>query len=282
MKILVTGATGFIGTHVVSILAKQGYNVIATSRNLNKAESYEWFSQIEYIPCDLSSIKKNYFQFFREPEILIHLAWEGLDNYKDLLHFERNLPVHYSFIKNMVCNGLRHVVVAGTCLEYGMQYGCLTEDLNTKPKVPYGLAKDTLRKNLEQLFNIYSVIFQWTRLFYLYGEGQSEKSLLSQLNSAVRKGDEFFNMSGGEQLRDYLPVEKAAQYIRDIALQNKVQGIINCCSGTPVSILRFVKKYLDEKGYSIKLNLGFYPYPDYEPMAFWGDNKKLQRVLSQL
>ena len=282
MKILVTGATGFVGNHVTSILAKQGYDVVATSRNLDKAKTYDWFSQVSYIPCDLSFVKMNYYKFFREPDILIHLAWEGLDNYKDLLHFEKNLPVHYNFIKNMVCNGLRHVVAAGTCLEYGMQCGCLKEDLSPRPKVPYGLAKDTLRKNLDHLFNHYPVIFQWVRLFYLYGEGQNEKSLLSQLNSAIRKGDEFFNMSGGEQLRDYLPVENAAQYIVDIALQDKVQGIINCCSGTPISILKFVKNYLDENGSSIKLNPGFYPYPDYEPMAFWGDNKKLQRVLGQI
>jgi len=115
----------------------------------------------------------------------------------------------------------------------------------------------------------------------MYGEGQSEKSLLSQLETAIKKGEKRFNMSGGEQLRDYLPVEKVAEYIVAIALQDKVKGIINCCSGKPLSVRKLVEKYLEEKGYCIELNLGYYPYPDYEPMEFWGNNTKLQSVLHQ-
>jgi len=197
-----------------------------------------------------------------------------------LLHFEKNVPVHYNFIKNMVQHGLKRVVITGTCLEYGMQYGQLTEDLETKPITPYGLGKDTLRKYLKQLFSIYPVTFQWIRLFYMYGDGQSEESLLSQLNKAVQKGEKKFNMSGGEQLRDYLPVEKVAEHIATIASQKRVQGIINCCSGKPISIRKFVEEYLKRKKYAIELNLGHYAYPDYEPLAFWGDNRKLQLILA--
>lgn len=281
MKILVTGATGFIGNHVVRELLKRKIEVIATSRSTIKAERYSWFSRVRYVQCDLNETREDFFSFFMRPTCMIHLAWEGLPNYKDLLHFEKNVMVHYNFIKNMVQHGLSHVVVAGSCLEYGMQNGCLTEDLNTNSTVPYGLAKDTLRRYLEQLLARHPVTFQWVRLFYMYGEGQSEKSLLSQLETAIKKGEKRFNMSGGEQLRDYLPVEKVAEYIVAIALQDKVKGIINCCSGKPLSVRKLVEKYLEEKGYCIELNLGYYPYPDYEPMEFWGNNTKLQSVLHQ-
>jgi dTDP-6-deoxy-L-talose 4-dehydrogenase (NAD+) len=281
LKILVTGATGFIGKHVVQELLNHNVEVVATSRNIEKARRCQWLSKVSYIMWDLNQNREDYFSFFDRPDCMIHLAWEGLPNYKKLSHFERNVPTHYNFIKNMVQNGLNHLVAIGTCLEYGMQNGCLTEDMEAKPTVPYGLAKDTLRKYLEQLFAIYPVTFQWIRLFYVYGEGQSEKSLLSQLETAIKKGQKKFNMSSGKQLRDYLPVEKVAEYIVAIALQNKVYGVINCCSGEPVSILNFVKKYLGENGHSIELNLGYYPYPDYEPMDFWGDNSKLRRFLGQ-
>ena len=279
MRILVTGATGFIGNQVVKELLKSNVEVVATSRSEEKAQRYPWVSKVIYVPCDLNESQEDFFSFFERPDSLIHLAWEGLPNYKELFHFERNVPTSYNFIKNMVQHGLSDLVVTGTCLEYGMQNGCLKEDLETKPKTPYGLAKDTLRKYLEQLCIRYPVTFKWVRLFYVYGQGQRNTSLLSQLEVAIQRGEKTFNMSGGEQLRDYLPVETVAEYIATIAVQKKVQGIINCCSGRPVSILKFVEQYLKEKAYSIKLNLGYYSYPDYEPMAFWGDNSKLQRIL---
>ena len=113
----------------------------------------------------------------------------------------------------------------------------------------------------------------------MYGKGQNPKAILSQLDRALENGETIFNMSGGEQLRDYLPVEKVAEYIVKIAMQNKVNGIINCCSGTPVSIRKLVENYLEKKHKSLHLNLGCYPYPDYEPMAFWGHTKKLKMAL---
>jgi len=281
MKVLVTGATGFIGSYVVKELLKQRCHVIATSRNLDKARSYKWFSQVEYIPCDLNIMQENFLQFFQQPDLLIHLAWEGLPNYKDLFHLEKNLFFNYRFLKNMLEHGLKYLVVTGTCFEYGMQSGALSEDMETKPDNTYGLAKDTLRKFLEQLQKRIDFELKWVRLFYMYGKGQSSNSILSLLERALEKGETSFNMSGGEQLRDYLPVGKVAEYIVNIAMQNKVIGIINCCSGNPISIRKLVEKYLKEKQKNIHLNLGYYPYPDYEPMAFWGDGDKLNEVLSE-
>jgi dTDP-6-deoxy-L-talose 4-dehydrogenase (NAD+) len=78
----------------------------------------------------------------------------------------------------------------------------------TAPVTPYGLAKDTLRKFLEMLQEVHPFTLQWVRLFYLYGPGQNPKSLLSQLDAAIEQGDPVFRMSGGEQLRDYLPVDR--------------------------------------------------------------------------
>ena len=114
----------------------------------------------------------------------------------------------------------------------------------------------------------------------MYGEGQNPNSLLSQLESALQRGDAIFNMSGGEQLRDYLPIETVAENIVKIAFQNKVNRIINCCSGVPIKVKTFVENYLEKNKKKINLNLGYYPYPDYEAMAFWGDNKKLKTVLN--
>jgi dTDP-6-deoxy-L-talose 4-dehydrogenase (NAD+) len=279
MRVLVTGATGFIGNYVVQELLNQGHEVIATSKNGDKAVLFDWFPKVHYIPYDLNSNRENMFQIFSEPDVVIHLAWEGLPNYNDVTFCERNLLTNYRFLKNLLDYGLKSLTVIGTCQEYGLRNGCLSEDTSTEPDTSYGLAKDTLRKFLEQLQHEYGFSFKWLRLFYVYGKGQHPSSLLSQLDDALDRGDEIFTMSGGEQLRDYLPVEQVAKYITKIALQNEVLGVINCCSGKPISVRKLVENHMKKRGKTIKLNLGFFPYSDYEPMAFWGDNTKLKRVI---
>ena len=280
--ILVTGATGFIGNYVVEELLKKGFNVIASSSNEAKAFHQNWFEKVIYRPFDFSSfdINENYFDYFQKPHFLIHLAWQGLPNYKDEFHITENLPLHIHFLKNLIDNGLNDFAVTGTCLEYGMKEGRLSEEMECTPTNAYAIAKNELRKYLGNYAIGKKFSFKWIRLFYIYGKGQNPNSLFSQLENAISKEEKVFNMSGGEQVRDYLPVESVAKYIVEISLQNQITGIINCCSGRPVKINDLVEKFIDERKSDIQLNKGFYPYPDYEPMAFWGDSLKLRKIIN--
>lgn len=266
-KIIVTGASGFVGRHVIHSLLESGHEVFAMTRHSKNLEKFDWFNKVSIIEHDLNDRDIR----FSVPEnaILIHLAWEGLPNYKDNFHFERNLLQSYSFIKKMVQKGVSQVAVTGTCFEYGMQDGALYPHTTTDPQNPYALAKDCLRKFLENLQNEMPFTLQWIRLFYMYGAGQNPKSILAQLDTAIENNDEVFNMSGGEQLRDYLPIETIAHDLAEI-VQSKKDGCYNICSENPISIRRLVENRIKEKGSNIKMNLGYYPYPDYEPMAFWG------------
>lgn len=281
-KVLVTGATGFIGGYIIHELLQMGYDVIATSSSQEKAKYQDWFPHTLYIPFDLKTLTPpdNFFKYFKEPHLLIHLAWEGLPNYKSSFHLEENLPRHYLFLKNMISNGLNDVTITGTCFEYGLQEGCLSEDMVSQPANYYAEAKNELRILLDELKKDYPFHFKWIRLFYMYGRGQNPNSLLSQLQSALDRGDKVFNMSPGDQLRDYLDVKKVAQYIVAIATQNKETGIINCCSGIPVTVRELVEHYLKSQNADIKLNLGYYPYSDIEAKHFWGDNNKLKTILT--
>ena len=133
----------------------------------------------------------------------------------------------------------------------------------------YAFAKDTLRRQLEYLRKCHSFALTWARIFYLYGDGQAESSLLPQLKQAVAQGKTLFNMSGGEQLRDYLPVGDVAQNFALLALNRADIGVVNICSGKPISVRKMVESWIDENNWNINLNLGHCPYPDYEPLAFW-------------
>jgi nucleoside-diphosphate-sugar epimerase len=278
-KILVTGATGFIGHYVIAELLSRNCQVIATATSVDNASRQAWYGKVRFIPYSIGDqLPENLYEFFERPDAMIHLAWAGLPNYKSAFHVEVNLPQQFAFLTNLINHGLTDLTVTGTCFEYGMQEGSLSEDMPALPANPYAIAKDNLRKELQnyQLRKPFSL--KWVRLFYMYGKGQNPNSLLSQLEKALDEGKEIFNMSGGEQVRDFLPVEKVAAHITDIALQTEVSGIINCCSGKPVTVKTLVEAYIKLRRKNIQLNLGYYPYPDYEPMAFWGDDTKLKKV----
>ena len=268
LRIAVSGAAGFIGRHVLAELAGFDVEVIALARPGKK--DLPSLARGRWVSADFTSLRKDAYRSIGSPDVLIHLAWQGLPNYRSLHHIESELALHYDFLKNLVGQGLPSLVVAGTCLEYGMQYGLLAAQTETRPITPYGLAKDMLRRQLEFLSRKQAFHLAWARLFYMYGEGQSPASLYPQIRAAVRRGEKVFHMSGGEQLLDFLPVGEVACQLVDLALRRSAQGIFNICSGRPVSVRNLVEKWIRENHWSIECDLGYYPYSDYEPMAFWG------------
>ncbi|MEX3964388.1 NAD-dependent epimerase/dehydratase family protein [Paraburkholderia sp. EG286B] len=277
--VAVTGATGFIGRHVLAELAAHDLEVVATTRS--ERDDLRCQANLRWVALDVASPPGDAFCRLGRPDVLIHMAWGGLPNYRALRHFEVELPLHYAFLRQLIDGGLNSLVVTGTCLEYGLREGALTETLLTEPVTPYGFAKDSLRRQLEYLQRSCSAAFDltWARLFYTYGDGQAETALLPQLSRAVEQGLPTFTMSGGEQLRDYLPVTEVAKALVALALRGQGAGTVNVCAGTPVSVRRLVEQWLLEHRKTIELELGHYPYPDYEPLAFWGDRSKLAGLM---
>lgn len=279
MKIAVLGANGFIGRHVLAVLAKKSVECVAIDLSpVPKIQS----PNIAWVQLDIHQSPAKVFDAIGRPDACIHLAWSNLSNCKSLDHFEKELPGHYRVLSSLVREGLSSLVVSGTCLEYGMRTGMLREDMESYPTNPYSFAKDTLRRQLQFLREDTPFALTWARLFYVYGNGQPSNSLWSQLKQAVRHGDAVFPMSGGEQLRDYLPIETVAERLVFLAMARADAGIVNISSGKPVLIRDLVEGWISSEGWKIKLDLGRYPYRDYEPMEFWGDTSKFLTLLSKL
>ena len=275
-RIAVTGAAGFVGRYVLAELGRRDLGGFASSRDPGRLA--DLWPRERSVQLDLDTPGAEAYERLGRPEALIHLAWQGLPNYKSLHHFETELPAQYRFLRGMVDAGLPSLVVAGTCFEYGMQSGPLSESAEARPTNPYGYAKDALRRQLQYLQAVKPFKLTWARLFFVNGEGQAKGSVIPQLREAVARGDATFNMSGGEQLRVFVPVEEAARQLVRLAAARAGHGIVNVCTGKPVSVRGFVEKWLRENGREIKLNLGHYPYPDHEPMAFWGTRDYLDSI----
>jgi nucleoside-diphosphate-sugar epimerase len=266
--IIVSGATGFVGRNIVYELIEKGYCVISLVRSLEKAKK---IPQLEKSILQICDINKNTLDLnIPKNSTLIHCAWQDVRDTQNIKHIEIHFMNNYNFLKKIIDQGVEKIIVTGTCYEYGISYGPVSTLMVTNPNTPYGLAKDTLHKALIHLQATYNFKLLWLRLFYVYGEGQDENSLIPVFDKALDNNEIEFKMTNGEQLIDYLPIEDAAKKI--IKILSKEEGVFNICSGNPISLRRFLECRMIEKNKLIKLNLGFFEQRQHETLAMWGEN----------
>ena len=276
MKIAITGATGFIGRHVRSVLVKTDHVVVLVVRNVKKVGDRA--ANEEIVVADLSQARTDWFELFGKPDAVLHLAWGGLPNYMDSYHVDVELPMQLKFLQSLIDSGLKKLVVAGTCYEYGLSSGAISESQMTNPNTPYGIAKDSLRKALFEIRSKKDFELTWARVFYPYGEGQSENSIYSQLTKAISSDEKEFAMGSGVQMLDFIQVTRVAKVLRTFVTETKGVGLINVGSGEPQSVIEFVKKLIYHFESNIVPRVGAVADRDYESLSFWSDNDLLDSL----
>jgi len=266
-NIIITGGTGFIGRYVVKQLMRERYRITLVCRDIKKAQILFKGSNIKFIQHDLDSREE--LELDCNKSILIHLAWSTLDSYHSEAHLTQHLPNHITFLEGLLRNGLKSIIISGTCFEYGLVDGQIPPYQSAAPVCNYARAKNNLHTHMRQIQNKYSYCLHWARIFYVYGEGESSKTLLGQLKSAIQNKETIFNMSRGDQKRDFIHVNEVAKHLIKL-IRNQQSGVTNICTGKPKSVNQFVDQYLQLQQTDIKLNKGYYEYNAYEPMYFWG------------
>lgn len=270
-KILVTGANGYIGSHVVKEMQKQHLDFVATDSTTCHLESIQSFQ------CDLFT-EGNIYDKSGNPEVLLHLAWRNGFVHNDINHM-RDLSSHYTFIIDMIEKGIKHICVMGSMHEVGYYVGAIDENTPTHPMSPYAVAKNALRQSLELYCKEKGVIFQWIRGFYIYGDDTYGNSIFAKLLQANEKGEKSFPFTSGKNKYDFISVYELAEQITKVVQQDKINGIINCCSGKPKSLAEQIEWYIKDNKLDIKLEYGTYPDRKYDSPEIWGNNSKIKKIL---
>ena len=276
MKIAITGATGFIGQHVRNVLAKTDNDVVLVVRHVERVGDKS--AREEIVAADLSQARTDWFELFGRPDVVLHLAWGGLPNYMDCYHVDVELPTQLRFLTALIKSGLKKLVVTGTCYEYGISSGALSEDQETNPNTPYGIAKDRLRKELFELRSTQHFDLTWARIFYPYGEGQSESSIYSQLTRAISDNEKEFAIGSGTQMLDFIQVTTVAKALLAFVTESKGIGLINVGSGDPQSVIEFVERLISRFESNIVPKVGVINDREYESISFWSDNNLLDSL----
>lgn len=259
-NILITGATGFVGTQVVKSLAKTDAKIRAVIRT-SKCDGKASLDCVDEVieTEDLFSEDANWWiETCKDIDIVIHLAWYAEPG--KYLQSEKNIDClsgTLQLAKGAVSAGVKRFVGIGTCFEYDLTDGMLSIDTPLKPLTPYAGAKVAAYSALSQYLPEEGVEFLWGRLFYLFGEGEDERRLVPFIKSQLSKG-KVADLTSGTQIRDFLDVRKAAQIIVDLALGNE-QGVKNICSGHPITVRQLAEKIADEYDRRDLLNFGARP-----------------------
>ena len=272
MRVLVTGANGYLGQGVVSALIQKGCEVVATDFSLNNVNE-----KAERITSNLFEISDPY-DYFEKPDVVLHLAWRDGFKHNSLNHIN-DLAAHYNFLRLMAEAGVKRIAVMGSMHEVGFIEGCIHEDTPCHPASLYGIAKNALREGTILLAKEHNVTYQWLRGYYIVGNSKYGSSIFSKITDAAEKGEKTFPFTTGVNQYDFINYDVLCDQISEAVMQDEVNGIIECCSGKPESLASRVERFITENGYDIKLAYGTFPDRPYDSKAVWGDSTKIDQIM---
>lgn len=272
MKILVTGANGYLGQGIVKNLLDKGNNVVATDFDIMNIDE-----RAERIAANIFEIAAPY-EFFGKPDVCLHLAWRDGFVHSSDAHI-LDLPKHHMFIENMLKSGLKRLAVMGSMHEVGFFEGSIDESVPCNPLSLYGIGKNSLRQITELLVKKYDVKLQWLRGYYIVGNIECGSSIFCKIATAAKSGKREFPFTSGTNEYDFLDYNDFCEQVSSAVMQEEINGIINICSGVPESLGSRVERFIKDNNYDIVLQYGVFPDRPYDSKSVWGNNAKIKKIM---
>ncbi|MBS0603529.1 MAG: NAD-dependent epimerase/dehydratase [Verrucomicrobia bacterium] len=275
-KVLVTGATGFIGRHCISLLKMRGYEVYAISSKNTRSAS----NDAHWIQFDLlgSGSFKNLLTEIN-PSHLLHLAW--VTEHGKFWRSRENLnwlKASIDLLQEFALQGGKRAVLSGTCAEYDWNAQEFIEgETACRPHTLYGSSKLSLCLILEALAKEMGFSQAWGRIFYLYGPHEHPNRFVpSVIRGLLQKTP--IPCSHGRQIRDFLHVQDVADAFVAI-LDSDAQGVINIGSGVGVSLKEVIHKITERLGGKEMVQLGVLPVPSNDPASLIPNTTRLREEI---
>lgn len=271
-RVLVTGASGFIGSHCVAPLLERGYEVHAVShrRTADAAAGVNW-----HAGDLLDAAVRSRIVDAVEPAYLVHTAWY-MEPGKTLTS-----PVNLDWVvasldlvRRFQQGGGHRVVTLGTCFEYAFGPAELSESSPLRPVSVYGASKVALSTAQAALAEATGLSSAWARLFYLYGPNEDARRLVGDIASSVLAGREVATAEGRHR-RDYMYVGDAGRAIAAL-LDSGVEGPINIATGSALVVRDLVDMVAQSAGRPELVRFGARPLPPGEPDEIRADVRRLR------
>jgi nucleoside-diphosphate-sugar epimerase len=238
MRVVVTGATGFLGRVFCRKLFERGHDLLGLSRT-NKPDRGSNPKYITYVPYNMGeTLPVEVIEF--SPEVLVHLAWNGIPDFSEQ-KCVKNVESQLKFLKETEkLSGLKKIIGAGTCREYGAKQGRCLEGERLLPDSYFSWAKQSLGDYFALDCRRREIHFVWFRIYFIYGPGQRSQSLIPMLIKAF-KANRPPEINNPLAVNDYIYVDDVANAFIKATEDEKCCGIFNLGSGETTSIVNIVE-----------------------------------------
>lgn len=274
MKVVITGASGYIGRHVVDEFINKGHEVVAVDIRNNGITP-----KAEYICESIFDDDPDIYSKLGSPELCVHLAWQDGFVHNATSHIEL-LSAHFRFLRYMIDGGCKNISVMSSMHEIGFWEGKVDENTPCNPLSLYGIAKNAIRESLFLYAKDKDVNIFWLRGFYILGDDYNNHSIFTKILQASDEGKKTFPFTTGLTKYDFISVNEMAEQICAASTQNEYTGIINICSGEPVTLKDKVEEFIKDRNLDIKLEYGVFPTRPYDSQIIYGDNTIIKAIMA--
>lgn len=271
-KVIVTGAWGYLGRHVVRALANRGVEIIAVTRG----DYGDELPGIELLKRDLWSVTEAEWSSIAPGSILIHLAWRDGFRHDSDAHMSE-LSRHYNLVRTLADVGMTRYVSIGSMHEVGPVEGLISEDIECRPVSQYGIAKNALRLSTTELCNRLGISMAWLRCFYILGDDARNHSVFTKILERSAAGDEAFPLTSGAARFDFIQVEELGRLVAEVALSG-YEGVLNLGSGQVRTLREQIERFVAENSLAIRMDFGAFPERNGISVGAWPDLERLRKL----